>query len=290
MAGKKQGGPSERTRRLLFGSAVYCAFPKCEMRVVVFIDGKPNPGAEVAHIRSAEHGGPRHECDYNGVHEFDNLLLLCSLHHGHVDYHWRDYDINLLCKWKEMQQKQVGERVSNEYLDALLSELDRLREQNRTQQRGALFVELVGGLGLTESSPHPVFWQGMRNLKIARRDGETYLGVRVANRNPEDASVLATGVEFDYGIPNPMYFFPTRLDAAEGVSQEAFQLAADQTRTHFTSTPALGHCLRILNKETGSLTTRIRGWIALELGERVYSPWEPLQDVVNELVGPRGRG
>lgn len=287
-AGNGPFAPSERTKRLLFGTAVHCAFPTCKIPVAVIIDGLPSPGAQVAHIRAAEHDGPRHDCAYRGVHEFDNLLLLCGLHHGHVDYHLGQYPVPPLEHWKAAQLEQPGKHIAAEHLDELVGQLDKLREELGALKREGLFVELVGGLGVENQPPRAVLLPGMRDLAVAGGDGETYLGVRMLNRLDSRLTVVATGVDFDYGEPDPSYFFPTQLAAGTGgITQTPFQLEEFGEKTYFAATPSIGHCLRILAEKTQATPPRVRAWSALELGDRLYGTWVPLLGLVKELVGAR---
>ncbi|WP_158997373.1 hypothetical protein [Streptomyces aureus] len=128
----------------------------------------------------------------------------------------------------------------------------------------------------------------MRDLSVARGDGETYLGVRVINRRDSHLTVVATGIDFDCGEPDPSYFFPTQLNVGAGdIKQAPFRLKGLQQRTSFAATPSIGHCLRILAERTQLTPPRVRAWTALELGDRVYGSWIPLGDLVEELVGAR---
>ena len=67
------------TIKALFGQARACAYPGCGAPLVFEDRGVTTTVAEIAHIRSASPGGPRHDPSYNGdLDGPENLLLLCG--------------------------------------------------------------------------------------------------------------------------------------------------------------------------------------------------------------------
>jgi len=65
--------------------------------------------AEIAHIRSEQPDGPRHDPTYDGdVNGSENLLLLCGRHHRPVDRHEAAYSIAELESWKIVQRELAG--------------------------------------------------------------------------------------------------------------------------------------------------------------------------------------
>jgi hypothetical protein len=65
--------------------------------------------AEIAHIRSEQPDGPRHDPDYTGdVNGPENLLLLCGKHHRPVDRHEAVYTVAELEGWKAAQRASAG--------------------------------------------------------------------------------------------------------------------------------------------------------------------------------------
>lgn len=91
--------PSVKTLRRLFAlSGNRCAFPKCTVAMVV--EGV-NVG-EVCHIKAARSGGPRHDADQSDEdrHGFDNLILLCGVHHTVVDDDETAYTVERLAEMK----------------------------------------------------------------------------------------------------------------------------------------------------------------------------------------------
>jgi hypothetical protein len=92
-------GPSAKTLKRLFAlSGNRCAFPKCRTPLVV--EGA-NVG-EVCHIKAARPDGPRydHEQSNSDRHGFDNLILLCGIHHTVVDDDETAYTVERLTAMK----------------------------------------------------------------------------------------------------------------------------------------------------------------------------------------------
>jgi hypothetical protein len=79
-------GPSDTTVRRLFAVSMNrCAFPGCETPV---LDPTSNTIlAEVCHIRARNERGPRYDSGQTDEerHGFDNLILMCSVHHKLID-------------------------------------------------------------------------------------------------------------------------------------------------------------------------------------------------------------
>ena len=91
------------TVKQLFGQASSCAHPECSTPLVFEEHNKRTVIAQIAHIRSESKIGPRHQADYKDVDEFENLLLLCGVHHPPVDQHESVYPVVELLKWKQAQ-------------------------------------------------------------------------------------------------------------------------------------------------------------------------------------------
>ncbi|WP_125777883.1 HNH endonuclease [Antribacter gilvus] len=81
-------------RKALWGrSASRCAFPTCRRELIQTNDeltrqeliGSGLIVGEEAHIRAQSRTGPRHDTNYDGVHTYLNLILLCPTHHTVID-------------------------------------------------------------------------------------------------------------------------------------------------------------------------------------------------------------
>jgi len=97
------------TIKALFAEASACAFPGCIEPLIFHDRGRATVVAEIAHIRSEQPGGPRHDLTYPGdVDGPANLLLLCGKHHRPVDRHEALYTIEELESWKAAQRALAG--------------------------------------------------------------------------------------------------------------------------------------------------------------------------------------
>ncbi len=77
-------GPSPATLKRLFAqSGNRCAFPKCSLQI---IQGSTVVG-EICHIKAAKPKGPRYDAQQTprDRHGYDNLILLCAIHHTVID-------------------------------------------------------------------------------------------------------------------------------------------------------------------------------------------------------------
>lgn len=99
---------TQLTIKLLFGTATHCAFPNCRNGLILRDRGLLTPVAQIAHIRSESSKGPRYDPTYpaSKINDFDNLLLLCGIHHPPVDAHDSAYPTTELLEWKVRQTIQ----------------------------------------------------------------------------------------------------------------------------------------------------------------------------------------
>jgi hypothetical protein len=99
--------PSLATIKRLFAlSANKCAFPGCATELV---DQQTHSiVGEVCHIKGAKPGAPRYDAhqDDSARHGFNNLILLCNIHHKVVDDNATDFPAERLLKMKEEHGRQ----------------------------------------------------------------------------------------------------------------------------------------------------------------------------------------
>ena len=94
-----QPKPTERTYRLLFAkSGNRCAYPGCPTPIT---DGTSLVG-EAAHIKAESPNGPRYDPAQTQEERrsFENLILLCSIHHKVIDDHEASYPVETLTQMK----------------------------------------------------------------------------------------------------------------------------------------------------------------------------------------------
>lgn len=107
MSEQGPSSPTPQTLKRLFAlSGNRCAFPKCQQRLV---DGDIVLG-EICHIAAASPGGPRYNSQLSAEdrRSFDNLVLLCSIHHTVVDSDTVAYTEERLRRMKEDHQKSAA--------------------------------------------------------------------------------------------------------------------------------------------------------------------------------------
>jgi hypothetical protein len=116
------------TIKILFGTARHCAYPGCTVPLVFEDRGCRTVAVQIAHIRSAQPGGPRHDPGYDiaKLNTDENLLLLCTgPHHDHVDKHEHAYPVEELLEWKKRQVAQgQGCEVADDEIEPLAQKLD----------------------------------------------------------------------------------------------------------------------------------------------------------------------
>jgi hypothetical protein len=98
------------TIKTLFGEASTCAHPDCDEPLIFRERGRSTVVADIAHIRSEQPDGPRHDPNYAGdINGPENLLLLCGKHHKPVDRHEIAYSVAELETWKAAQRAAAGQ-------------------------------------------------------------------------------------------------------------------------------------------------------------------------------------
>jgi len=108
--------PSRPTMKRLFAtSGNLCAFPKCSTPLV-----DPESGSivgEICHIKGDKPASPRYDAaqDNHSRHGFDNLILLCNVHHKIVDDSPDRYPVEQLVAMKqEHETRQYGTEAVDE--------------------------------------------------------------------------------------------------------------------------------------------------------------------------------
>jgi len=100
---------SVKTRKMLWGrSASRCSFPDCRRRLVEDESETDDPSivGDEAHIVARAEDGPRGDSDLSPEQRdrYDNLILLCKVHHKLVDDQPNIYTVERL---KEMKAKHI---------------------------------------------------------------------------------------------------------------------------------------------------------------------------------------
>ena len=95
--------PSLKTIKRLFAvSGNRCAFPGCKIPLIDNASSKVT--GKICHIKAESPGGPRYDPSQSGQdrHGFENLLLMCPIHHDVIDADPESYTVSRL---KEIKAK-----------------------------------------------------------------------------------------------------------------------------------------------------------------------------------------
>lgn len=106
---------SSKTRKLLWGkSGNRCAICKKELVIERTSNDNESVVGDECHIISPHSNGPRHVSGCNGewIDSFDNLILLCKVHHKMVDDQCETFTKELLQRIKFDHHKWVRERLT----------------------------------------------------------------------------------------------------------------------------------------------------------------------------------
>ena len=118
--------PTVATVKRLFAlSSNRCAFPKCANAIV---DPSGKVTGRICHIKGRRPGGPRFDPSQSDPerHSFENLLLLCPIHHDVVDADSDSYTVDRLLamknahEWDQTRVPEPPERV----VAALIGNID----------------------------------------------------------------------------------------------------------------------------------------------------------------------
>src|SRR5947209_8517393 len=127
----KPSGPAEPSRptvkRLFALSGNRCAFPDCPTRLVERDTG--SVVGEVCHIKGEKPTAPRFDQGQSNEerHAFDNLILLCNVHHKVIDDNPQTYPVERLLKMKEDHEtrldgkEQVDEKTAETFASAAVA-------------------------------------------------------------------------------------------------------------------------------------------------------------------------
>lgn len=107
----------DKDLKLLFGrSGFYCAYPGCMNRLIANETEYDDAAilAQIAHIVGSSNVGPRADPSMTDTDKnaYENLVLLCGVHHPLVDKQDNTYSIEILHAWKSTLERWVEERLT----------------------------------------------------------------------------------------------------------------------------------------------------------------------------------
>lgn len=108
---------TQKTLKVLFAlSGNQCAYPKCTNTVIepATEQSDAHVSAQICHIYAISADGPRGKSGLTqaALNAPDNLILLCSHHHGIVDGQHETYPADTLKQWKQTHEAEMQKRLS----------------------------------------------------------------------------------------------------------------------------------------------------------------------------------
>ena len=105
---------SNKARKILWGrSANRCAICKKELVEHATTHDDSSIVGEECHIISAKKNGPRHDSSFptERLDSYENLILLCRIHHKLIDDQYQTYDTELLHRLKSNHEKWISDNL-----------------------------------------------------------------------------------------------------------------------------------------------------------------------------------
>lgn len=194
-------GPSDKTVKRLFAlSCNRCAYPKCETPIV---HPSGTITGEVCHIRAQSQGGPRfdHTQTDDTRHAFENLILLCSVHHRVVDDRPDTYTVELLADMKEMHERNGDIELTQESARMARKLFEHCQMSIRATDNAQVMVGSPGGIQAQQvviktskrRSPSILPTQGAIGHSLAKRNYTLHLIERYNDFQKWDSSKLGKG-------------------------------------------------------------------------------------------------
>jgi len=107
---------SSKTRKLLWGrSGNRCAICRKELILNHTAKDDESVAGDECHIISKVSNGPRYDSNFpkNKIDHYDNLILLCKVHHKKVDDQEKTYTFNKLHEIKKRHEEWVNKNLSS---------------------------------------------------------------------------------------------------------------------------------------------------------------------------------
>jgi len=122
---------SDKTRKLLWGRAANrCAICKNELVINSTKNNDESIIGEECHIISLQSKGPRYNSDFpeKKIDSYNNLILLCRIHHKMIDDQCETYTGEILENFKKNHEKWVSEMLQISDKKPKLSKIKRIRK------------------------------------------------------------------------------------------------------------------------------------------------------------------
>lgn len=107
---------SDKTRKILWmRSGSRCALCRCVLVVDATITDSESIVGDECHIISRQLTGPRHDPNYpeDKLDSYENLIVLCRVHHKLVDDQCETYNVDILSRIKSNHENWVSQTLSD---------------------------------------------------------------------------------------------------------------------------------------------------------------------------------
>lgn len=126
---------SDKTRKILWGKSGNCC-ALCKQELIKDIDDKNTVVGEECHIISSKVNGPRHKKITN-YDDYENLILMCPIHHKIIDEDELTYTEELLRMLKRNHEQSITSKIikdkeKNIMQDIILEKSSNVRDLVRT--------------------------------------------------------------------------------------------------------------------------------------------------------------
>ena len=154
-------GPSTRTVKRLFAvSGNKCAFPDCRTPLVDAAGGSVL--GEICHIKGEKPGAARYDAAQTNKErqDFDNLILLCGVHHKIIDDNEQVYSVEKLREWKTSQEARwQGVPVDKEHTELFVDHVTSIQQgsivTSHNQAGGQIAHNITNIYQSSPVLPHP---------------------------------------------------------------------------------------------------------------------------------------
>ena len=240
-------GITVTTRKALWGkSGNKCSFPDCKQDLVMNESETDDLSVigEEAHIVARKEKGPRgkSELPKEQRDEYNNLILLCSIHHKRIDDRENIYTIDLLHQYKKKHENWVSSNLSLDKIEEIKSEFTFQPDQNwfKNQCESSIhdlgkrytpklnvelkISEIFEGLGRTEKFKSKITECFDRLLikgkKVLRKQPEVKESIEILENHFGELDVLFNDTEFLGTVSLPIEKLAGLLESIQSLVQK----------------------------------------------------------------------
>jgi hypothetical protein len=187
------------TKRLFAVSGNVCAFPKCSIPLVDGESGKVT--GRICHIRARNPAGPRYDSGQSDEdrNAFENLILLCPIHHDVIDADDVAYTVERLQAMKQAHEERWQNQASTlpPGLAGALVSLSNINVEQGSilvalNQAGAQIAQTITNINRVDSAKEAILEPVVRRVPQQHPPEYSTLEVRlrnVGNARPNNARV-----------------------------------------------------------------------------------------------------